>query len=463
MDFQKILEDYQCKTCIMSVEAYPDGSYGNIRVAAGNAAHAADIEMVTGHPFVPDTPYELSFPKNMNFEDFCYRCAFGHQQLHTYVNLYQMGLWLEMYLLPLRSDKENIGYCLYSYNVAPRAQAENMTDIAPETSAAVLATCVKLRGTTDFLTSLNEVMGDIRAICDATRCCVLQLDDETRSCRILGDAVREGSSFPPMRENLRGRFYEIACTWEETLEGSTCLILKNEQDMQVIEERNPAWYRSLKAAGIESRVLFPLKYNGALLGYIWATNFDLRYTVKIKEVLELTTFFLASEIANYQMVNRLRILSTMDLLTGTRNRNAMNNRVAEFDAPSFTKPKTLTVIFADLNGLKKVNDQEGHDAGDRMLKTAAAVLRQVFVDEEIYRAGGDEFMIIALDLTKEEVEHKMQQLRKIGEDPENVSFSAGYCFEDQKIDIRRCMHLADESMYLEKEQYYQKYPDQRYR
>ena len=57
----------------------------------------------------------------------------------------------------------------------------------------------------------------------------------------------------------------------------------------------------------------------------------------------------------------------------------------------------------------------------------------------------------------------MQQLRKIGEDPENVSFSAGYCFEDQEIDIRKCMRRADESMYLEKEQYYQKYPDQRYR
>lgn len=50
-----------------------EGRYGNIRVVAGNKAHADDIGQVTGHPFVPGCPYEMCFPKDLNFENFVYR------------------------------------------------------------------------------------------------------------------------------------------------------------------------------------------------------------------------------------------------------------------------------------------------------------------------------------------------------------------------------------------------------
>lgn len=53
MDYQEILSQYQCKTCIMSVEMFPDGTYGNVRVVDGNEAHAADVEAITGHKFMP--------------------------------------------------------------------------------------------------------------------------------------------------------------------------------------------------------------------------------------------------------------------------------------------------------------------------------------------------------------------------------------------------------------------------
>ena len=89
------------------METYPDGGYGNIRIAAGNQAHCDEMARVMHRPFVPDSPYEQYLPQNMNFEDFCCRCAFKGEPLHTYVSLYQMGLWLNMFLLPLSSDKEN--------------------------------------------------------------------------------------------------------------------------------------------------------------------------------------------------------------------------------------------------------------------------------------------------------------------------------------------------------------------
>lgn len=68
-------EGYKCKTCVLSVDAGPDGTYGNILVAAGIKAFRDDIEELTKRPFVNNTPYYLSLPKDMNFEDFIYRSA----------------------------------------------------------------------------------------------------------------------------------------------------------------------------------------------------------------------------------------------------------------------------------------------------------------------------------------------------------------------------------------------------
>ncbi len=92
MNFENILSAYKTKTCIMSVEKFPDGSYGNIRIADGNKAHCDDMLSTMHKAFIPDSPYAEYFPENKNFEDFCYRCAVLGQPLHTYVELPQFKL-----------------------------------------------------------------------------------------------------------------------------------------------------------------------------------------------------------------------------------------------------------------------------------------------------------------------------------------------------------------------------------
>lgn len=463
MDYQRLLDSFQCKACIISVESYPDGKFGNIKVAAGNKAHADEIKMVRGYEFQNGMPYEACFPQNLNFEDFCYRSAIGHQQLHSYVDIFEMGLWLEMYMLPLESDQENIGYCLYSYIVTPKADTNSMADVSHEVSSTVLASCIKLHGTEDFKECINEVVDDLREICGARRGCLLLMDVEARDCSVLADSMRPGYIATRKSESMNKSFYKTAETWEGTLAGSTCMIIKNERDMEVVKERNPLWYESLRRAGVDTLVLFPLKYDGRLVGYIWVSNFEVENVLTIKSVLELATFFIASKIANYQLVKRLEILGTIDMLTGAKNRNCMNNRVTEFEDPRFNKPDSLGVIFADLNGLKQTNDHLGHAAGDRLLKKSVAILQQVFLDEEIYRAGGDEFMILSFDSTKEELEEKIALLRKVCEADREVSFSVGCYYDEDDINIHRDMGIADKRMYEDKEKYYQLHPDKRYR
>ena len=457
MNFDVLLSHYRAKACVVSVEFFPDGTYGNIRVVAGNKAHCDDMAALN-HPFEPGCPYEACFPKNPNFEDHCFRCIRDGKPLHAYVDLYMMGLWLNMFLLPLDSDQENVGYCLYCYDVAPKADSSAMADISADIAADVLKACIKLRGSDDVKKAFHEVAEDICSICGSGHCCILLTDKEKRSCSVFSDVLREGTNLLPMPNYLDG-FYEITETWPELLAGSTCIIVKDEHDMEKLRRLSPIWSASLDNAKITSLVLFPLRHGKELLGYMWVLNFDVANVLKIKEMLELTTFFLASEIANYLLLNKLEVLSTIDTLTSVRNRNEMNNRVDCIVEGK--EPVPQAVLFADLNGLKCVNDEQGHAAGDKMLRAAASILQSVFQDGVVYRAGGDEFMILVNEISEDEVQDRVARVHFLSGKTENVRFSIGVCYG--KKDIRKAMRLADERMYAFKNGYYEAHPELKYR
>ena len=210
-------------------------------------------------------------------------------------------------------------------------------------------------------------------------------------------------------------------------------------------------------------MLFPLKHNNQILGYLLALNYKTEDTVKIKETLELSTFFIASEIANYQLMKQLEILSSMDMLTGCKNRNSMNNYVDDIVSGNVKLNEPYIVIFADLNGLKRVNDEKGHSSGDRLLRTAAAILSQIFYDCDVYRAGGDEFMLVAKGIDEDELKARLIQLEEKSAIDSDVNFAVGYYFVRDGEDIRLAMKNADEKMYINKKEYYEKHPELKYR
>jgi diguanylate cyclase (GGDEF)-like protein len=462
MDFDKMLSGYRSKACIMSVDILPDDHYGNIRIVAGNKPHCDDMMATMHKEFIPGSPYEEFFPQNKNFEDFCYRSAVLGQTLHTYVSLPFMNLWLHMFLLPLESDKENTGYCLYSYDVTPNADAEQRASVSADTSKAVLEACIKLRASGNIREKISEVVDDVRKICESDHCCILLVDKETRMCTTFSESINPESPVRPMDSFLDEGFFDITQTWDDTIGGSTCVIVKNQQDREWLESVNPLWYNSLTAAGVDNIVLFPLEYNDKTFGYMWSLNFNEENTVKIKETLELTTFFIASEIANYQLLQKLETLSTMDMLTGVKNRNAMNNTVSDIISGKSDIKYPYSVIFTDLNGLKRVNDESGHNEGDNLLKTTAHLLSGVFFDADVYRAGGDEFMILASDMDDEKLDARIKRLEEQS-DKDNVSISVGTYVVHEGEDIRTAMRIADEKMYADKKAYYDNNPEKKYR
>ena len=215
----------------------------------------------------------------------------------------------------------------------------------------------------------------------------------------------------------------------------------------------------LTAHGIKHIIPYAIPTNQTLVGFIWAANFATEKMQKIKETLELTTFLIAAVIANHQLVSQLEEKSTIDGLTQVSNRNAMNERVDGFTTGETALPTSMGVVFADLNGLKTVNDNDGHDAGDKLLSRAAALLKISFGDYEIYRAGGDEFVIFCPDITEEKLEQLISQLKSLTDSTDDVSLALGTAYCKGDYDIHTAMQNADEKMYQDKEEYYRRHPE----
>ncbi len=467
MDFQTIVDGFKTMTCIISVEKLPNNSYGKIRIVTGNKAYIDSIEKADNGPqmlvnkFIPNSEYQIYFPKDLNFEDFCYRCAVLKQPLHTYVHPERFDFYFNIFMLPLESDDDKLCYCTYTQELTKEADAAKMSNISQEVAADVLAACIKLHDTDSFEKNMYNVIKDIRRQCKAVYSCILLMDSNAHKCSILCEDFEGGNRKPAPKAWFSDDFYDLAVTWKDTIGGSNCLIIKNENDMEYVKEKNPVWYESMKASHIDNIVMFPIKIHDEFLGYIWATNFDASETVRIKRTLELTTFFLASEISNHQLFHRMKVLSTTDMLTGVLNRNEMNNRVDYYCNPDNGKNTSIGIIFADLNGLKMINDTKGHEAGDILLKSAAKILKRVFKGYEIFRAGGDEFMIMLPDTPPVDIENLVKKLKKETDKNGKVSFATGFSMESDCKNIRSALKHADELMYADKKRFYDEFPEKK--
>lgn len=465
MDYEQLVEGHKSRTCIISVEQYEDGTYGNIRVVAANKLLRDDADMIFHHPFVPDSPYYYCLPQDKNFEDFMYRCACLGKPLHTYVHVEHMGLWVNMFLLPVESDRENVGYCLYSCDISPYADSEQQASLAADTATKALEVSIKLGNANkeNIQQIFDELIEDMREMCGADICGILVSDFNGKRYASFCKAMSPENSIHHADICNDTTFLDIADTFDSAIGGSSCLIVKDENDMKWLQSVNPEWHSMLVEFNVKSVILFPLKHNDENVGYLWALNFNTEDTVRIKETLELTTYFIASEIANYKLMKQLEYLGSIDILTACKNRNAMNNAVEDIVNGKNKLSEPYAVGFFDLNGLKRVNDEKGHGAGDGLLRTASAILNSVFYDCDIYRAGGDEFMLIAKGMDENALKERLAQLYEKSAIDADVNFAAGYCIVQNGEDIRTAMRIADENMYINKNEYYEKHPELKYR
>ena len=153
--------------------------------------------------------------------------------------------------------------------------------------------------------------------------------------------------------------------------------------------------------------------------------------------------------------NRNFYLSRLDPLTKLGNRYALNEGIAKL-GPHYV------VVYLDIDGLKKTNDNLGHGEGDKLITFAAKYLLEAFSAQgSIFRTGGDEFVMLLPLLNLEQLTSKLESTQalldilpvKIREKWAQAGISYGICDSTEQNTPSKCLSLADKRMYLQKEQH----------
>lgn len=413
MDFQKLANSFHAPTVIISVQKKPDGGYGEIRLVAGNPQYIKPIEHpvfpykpdIPGVPeifqatnrFIPNSLYEKYLPKDIGFESILFRSAVQKIPIHTYVHLNDLDIWFDIFCMPIDYEDGDLCYCAYT------PQPSNPSDVGISSSQSgnatedVLKTCIKLHGTDDFNKTMQEVIQEIRLICRADVCAILLFEGEDGLPSLLAESYEENCTLK--RTSQFTNFRDITVSWLDMLAGSDCLIIKDGKDREFIRQVNLPWYQNLMQSGISSFILFPLRYNNEVLGFIWATNFDTTNTMRIKETLELMTYFISSKLSTYRMMEHLRQISYTDQLTGIPNRFAATELINDL----IRQDERFSVVSIDLNGFKSINDTMGFESGNQVLKEIASRWKTIAdaklsgTLDSVARIGGDEFALIVRD------------------------------------------------------------------
>lgn len=160
-----------------------------------------------------------------------------------------------------------------------------------------------------------------------------------------------------------------------------------------------------------------------------------------------------------EMAAKLEVYVYRDKLTGLRNAAAYISKATELDAQkNFVPDLNYGVVIFDANFLKKVNDKYGHEAGNELLRHAAAVIKKVFANSPVYRTGGDEFAAI-LEGQDYDNRHELLKLfdQKVDEehfeaagDTLTVSVARGLGIYESDMDFAAVAKKADVAMYNHK-------------
>lgn len=143
----------------------------------------------------------------------------------------------------------------------------------------------------------------------------------------------------------------------------------------------------------------------------------------------------------------------LDALTGFKNRKAYYEDIEKIERDAGISSCPVGVLFADINGLKGINDKIGHEAGDKLIAEIANAIKNVFTDANIYRLGGDEFVVLSFDENENAFRDKVKCLEKNWRG--GYSAALGSIWLDTAKDLEKNVELADKEMYRDKSRYYE--------
>jgi len=325
--------------------------------------------------------------------------------------------------------------------VAEAAAAKQ--DLAAERK---LVACIEgLVLSTDFEAAVNSMLQTIIEHYDADRAYIFEFDWARDVTHNTYEICRPGVS--PEKDNLQNLPIAVVALWVD--------IFKNQhRKINIIEDvdalkDDPARrieYDCLHPQGIKSLITVPIFVSGELHGFLGVDNPHAH--MDAPEMLAQITYVAANELQKRTLTDELTVKSYLDPLTGLRNRLAYDEALGYL----LGKEIPTGVGFLDLNGLKWINDNLGHDMGNKALRRVCEILLKYIQKEYVYRISGDEFVIIWTDVEYPIFNAAAEQLEAaLAEEKDIASFGFVWGAEE---DVGVAVRKAEQAMQAAKNKFY---------
>lgn len=226
--------------------------------------------------------------------------------------------------------------------------------------------------------------------------------------------------------------------------GETLVCDDSETDERVDRE-------ACRRVGARSLVVVPLRHDAHTAGVLKVYSAGAKpFRHEHARVLTLLGDMIGSALARAELLEKLNRLALTDELTGLPNRRSWYDHLEHALARARRSAEPLSLVVLDLNGFKQVNDRQGHNAGDRLLRSASAAWSSALRDSDILgRIGGDEFAVIleqADEATAARVAGRLEQSLVAGD----VSVAVGIATWNRYEDAEGLLSRADAAMYERK-------------
>lgn len=297
-----------------------------------------------------------------------------------------------------------------------------------------------LSANADTDAAINELLGIINAYFDADRSYIFETIRDGKALKNTYEHVRAGVS--AQIENLQDVPIDVISIWMAAFEKNEAYFMST-----LDQEKGSASYNMLQEQQVDRLLAVPLKKQDEIIGFLGVDNPRSHYNDPT--LLLSIQYFIINSFERKERQQLLEKLSYRDMLTGLYNRNKY---IQVLEANEGKLLHDVGVAYMDLNGLKKMNDEKGHEAGDQLIRAAADALTEVFPGRA-FRVGGDEFVIAQAGISETAFTEKINQLR-MGMERRKVSVSVGHQWAAEEHDIEEMLKRADHRMYEEKKKYH---------
>ncbi len=295
---------------------------------------------------------------------------------------------------------------------------------------STLLLCINtLYDSNDSEDAINYLLATIAGYHNAKRACIFEISSDNKN--FINTFVWEAEDFYSKAPCMKTFPTKSLSRWLSIFEKDGSVIINSTQDLA---EKDSNEFEILSMQNIDSLMAVPLYKHGKLTGMITIGN--PKANMESATLLKSVATFLVGDLERRKYMDQLYNLSYHDKMTGLQNRHAYIKKMAELEKTEAknenkARNKKLGIIFADINGLKAANDNYGHEKGDEMIITTSTILKTICatamkstknMDSEtfqkhlkktnIYRIGGDEFVVFFEDIQKKVFEEKVEEMKK---------------------------------------------------